>query len=114
MARFKAKYGKPPITSYHAQLYDATHLLLGAIAATASQEEDGTLHIGRQALRDWLYGVEDFDGLTGRLSCDAFGDCGAARFNVVRFEDPRAGLEGLLGNIVYSLTVGEERPGSSP
>jgi len=114
VGRFKAKYGKPPIESYHAQLYDATHLLLSAIAATALQDEDGTLQIGRQALRDWLYAVENFDGLTGRLSCDAFGDCGAARFNVVRFEDPRAGLEGLLGNVVYSFTGGEERPGSSP
>ena len=46
--------------------------------------------------------------------CDAFGDCGAARFDVVRLEDPRAGLEGLLENIVYSFTGGEERPGSSP
>ncbi|MCZ6807849.1 MAG: branched-chain amino acid ABC transporter substrate-binding protein [Deltaproteobacteria bacterium] len=112
VARYKAKYGEPPIGTYHAQSYDATHLLLSAIAATASQDEDGTLHVHRQALRDWLYAVEDFDGLTGRLSCDAFGDCGAARFNVVLFEDPRAGLEGLTSNVVYSFGENEDRPGS--
>ena len=102
VARYKAKHGEAPIGAYHAQSYDATHLLLGAIAAAAVQEEDGTLHIGRQALRDWLYAVDDFDGLTGRLSCDEFGDCGAARFDVMRLENPAAGLEGLTNHVIYS------------
>ena len=61
--------------------------------------------------RDWLYAVEDFDGLSGRLSCDVFGDCGAARFNVVRLEDPRVGLEGLFGNVVYSSRGAKSVPG---
>jgi len=38
-------------------------------------DADGTVHIGRQALRDALYATKDFAGLTGSLSCDENGDC---------------------------------------
>jgi branched-chain amino acid transport system substrate-binding protein len=107
VARYKAKNGEAPVGAYHAQTYDATKLLLSAIAAVAVQEEDGTLHIGRQALRDYLYATRDFEGLTGSLSCDAFGDCGAVRFNVVRLQDPEAGLAGLANSVIYSYTGGE-------
>ena len=48
----------------------------------AVQEEDGTLHIGRQALRDALYATTGYQGLTGSLTCDEYGDCGVARFEV--------------------------------
>ena len=112
VARYKAKFGEAPIGTYHAQSYDATHLLLGAIAGAAVQEEDGTLHIGRQALRDWLYAVDDFDGLTGRLSCDEFGDCGATRFDIMRLENPADGLAGFANSVIYSLGGEESTPDS--
>jgi hypothetical protein len=46
---------------------------LDAIAKVAVQDEDGTLHIPRQALRDAIYALTDFAGLTGVLACDANG-----------------------------------------
>jgi branched-chain amino acid transport system substrate-binding protein len=52
-------------------------MIFAAIEKVAVQDEDGTLHIGRQALRDALYATTDFPGLTGTLSCTATGDCGA-------------------------------------
>ena len=66
------------------------------------QDEDGTLRIGRQALRDMLYATSGYQGLTGSLTCDEYGDCGVARFQVVRLDDPAAGLEGLATNVVYN------------
>ncbi len=102
-ARYETKYGEPPAhTPYHAHVYDATNLLLTAIEAVAVQEEDGTLHIGRQALRDALYATSGYEGLTGSLTCDQHGDCGVAKFKVVRLDDPAAGFAGLEANVIYA------------
>jgi branched-chain amino acid transport system substrate-binding protein len=50
-------------------------LLKAAIEKSAVLDLDGTLHIGRQALRDALYATRDFPGITGSLSCTPTGDC---------------------------------------
>jgi ABC-type transport system substrate-binding protein len=50
-------------------------MLFAAIEAVAVQNADGSLSIGRQALRDAMYGTQDYQGLTGVLSCDENGDC---------------------------------------
>ena len=50
-------------------------MLFAAIEEVAVQDDDGTLHIGRQALRDALYATKDFVGITGTLNCDQYGDC---------------------------------------
>jgi branched-chain amino acid transport system substrate-binding protein len=69
------KYGIDPLSVFHAHAYDGTMMLLAAIEAVAVQDEDGTLHIGRKALRDALYATADFEGVTGTLNCNEFGDC---------------------------------------
>jgi len=102
VSNYEAKYGEAPTLPFHASAYDATNILLDAIETVAVQEEDGALHIGRQALREALYATSGFQGLTGSLSCDEFGDCGVARFKVVRLDDPAAGIEGLAANVVYT------------
>jgi branched-chain amino acid transport system substrate-binding protein len=102
VSRYQARYGEEPTTSYYAHWYDAANMLLDTIEAVAVQEQDGTLHIGRQALRDALYATTGYQGLTGSLTCDEYGDCGVARFQVVRLDDPAAGLDGLAANIVYT------------
>jgi branched-chain amino acid transport system substrate-binding protein len=103
VSRYEAKYGEPPsYAPYHAHTYDAANLLLSTIEAVAAQEEDGTLHIGRQALRDALHATTDYPGLTGSLTCDQHGDCGVAKFMVLRLDDPAAGLPGLEANVLYS------------
>jgi branched-chain amino acid transport system substrate-binding protein len=109
VANYKAKYSEAPTSSLHAQAYDAANILLKAIETVAIQDANaaGTLHLGRQALRDALYATTNFQGLTGRLTCDKFGDCGVARFKVVRLDDPAAGIEGLTNNVIYAYTLGK-------
>jgi branched-chain amino acid transport system substrate-binding protein len=108
VSRYQAKYGEPPETTpYAAHTYDAVNLLLRAIEAVAVQDDDGTLHIGRQALRDALYATTGYQGLSGSLTCDQYGDCGAIRLQAIRLDDPDAGLEGTAANIVYTYTPDE-------
>ncbi|MGD9147305.1 MAG: branched-chain amino acid ABC transporter substrate-binding protein [Anaerolineae bacterium] len=108
MTRYQTKYNELPTSSpYPPHTYDAVNLLLDTIGAVAVQEEDGTLHIGRQALRDALYATAGYQGLTGSLTCDQYGDCGGGRFQVVRLDDPAAGLEGVAANVVYTYPDGE-------
>jgi branched-chain amino acid transport system substrate-binding protein len=102
VSRYEATYQEPAVPMYTATTYDAATLLLHAIEAVTVQDEDGTLYIGRQALRDALYTTSGFPGLTGSLTCSRYGDCGVARFNVSRLDDPTAGLRGLEANMVYT------------
>ncbi len=69
LQRYEAHTGGPPPAGFAAHAYDATNILLDAIEAVAVQEDDGTLHIGRQALRDAVAATSNFQGLTGVLSC---------------------------------------------
>lgn len=101
-AKYEAKYNQPPVTTLYSFASDATNILLDAIASVAILDPDGTLHIGRQALRDALYSTENFSGLTGTLTCNQFGDCGAFRFNIYRLDDPTAGVKGLSRNVVFN------------
>ncbi|MGB1288406.1 MAG: branched-chain amino acid ABC transporter substrate-binding protein [Aggregatilineales bacterium] len=66
--------GTPP-SAFHAHAYDATNILLNAIEAVAVEMDDGSVSIGRQALRDEVASLTDYDGLTGTLSCGPTGDC---------------------------------------
>jgi len=70
-----AKYGEKPLNVFHAHAYDGASMLMAAIEKVAVQDEDGTLHIGRQALRDALYGTRNFEGITGTLNSNEYGDC---------------------------------------
>jgi branched-chain amino acid transport system substrate-binding protein len=75
LADHMEKYGEDPLSAFHAHAYDGTMMLLAAIEEVAVQDEDGTLHIGRKALRDVLYATENHEGITGSLTCNEFGDC---------------------------------------
>jgi branched-chain amino acid transport system substrate-binding protein len=102
VSRFENRYGTAPTAVYYAYTYDSANLLFSAIEAVAVQVEDGTLHLGRQALRDALYATTGYQGLTGSLTCDEFGDCGVPRFQVIHLDDPAAGMEGMAANVVYT------------
>jgi branched-chain amino acid transport system substrate-binding protein len=75
-ATYEEVYGEAPLAAFHAHTYDATMILLNAIG-TVGVEHDGALWVDRQALRDAMYATSGFSGVTGTLSCDAFGDCGS-------------------------------------
>jgi len=73
--KWEAKFGGVPPSGFHAHAYDATNMLFNAIESVAVVDDDGTVHIGRQALRDAMYATANYAGLTGNLTCDANGDC---------------------------------------
>jgi len=72
---YVAKYGTEPTAPFHAHAFDATNMVLDAVEEVAQQSSDGTLLIGRQALRDALYATEGMEGVTGTITCDEYGDC---------------------------------------
>jgi branched-chain amino acid transport system substrate-binding protein len=82
---YEAKFGTQPISSFHAHAYDAFMLVRAAIESVARVDPDGTIQIGRQALRDALYGTTNLTGLTGNLTCSATGDCADPHFAVYRY-----------------------------
>jgi hypothetical protein len=48
---------------------------LNAIDQVAVENDDGSLTIDRQALRDAVVATSDYQGLTGLLTCGEYGDC---------------------------------------
>ncbi|MCU0482663.1 MAG: branched-chain amino acid ABC transporter substrate-binding protein [Chloroflexi bacterium] len=75
--KIQTKFGHSPLSIYHAHAYDAATMLFAAIEAVAVQGEDGSLYVPKGALRDALFATKDFQGITGTLTCNATGDCGA-------------------------------------
>ncbi len=78
LEKYVAKYGEEPPAPFAPESYDAIMLILKAIEQVAVEGNDGTLYIGRKALRDAMYATPDFDGLSGTISCDQYGDCSTA------------------------------------
>lgn len=99
LERITADIGDVSAGSFWPQAYDATTLLLDAIESTSHLDGD-VLVIDRAALRSYLSAVEGYGGLTGTLSCDPFGDCGAARMAVYRHDNP-ADPAAAASNVVY-------------
>ncbi|MDQ7027532.1 MAG: branched-chain amino acid ABC transporter substrate-binding protein [Anaerolineae bacterium] len=104
---YEAMFGDAPQHSAYVYAYDAANMLLDAIEAVAIQNDDGTLHIGRQALRDAVAGTTNYEGITGMLNCDEFGDCSGATLLVVQMEDATLGREAVLDNVIKSYTLGQ-------
>lgn len=75
LPKYKEMFGTEPISIFHAHAFDAANIIFAAIEKVAVKDADGTLHIGRQALRDAMYATKDFKGLTGNLTCTPTGDC---------------------------------------
>jgi hypothetical protein len=55
--------------------------------------DDGTLYIGRQALREAMH-ASSFEGLSGRINCNDVGDCSTAP---VEFAQVRGGVYVVVG-----------------
>jgi branched-chain amino acid transport system substrate-binding protein len=81
---YKAMFGEAPTSGFHANSYDAAMIALKAIEKVAKADKDGNLFIGRKALRDAVYGSK-FDGLSGPIACDAYGQCASFKPAVLEF-----------------------------
>lgn len=91
-------YGETPGEAFWAHAYDAAVMLLHSIDAAAVRQGD-SLFINRTGLRAALDAV-NFQGITGRLDCDAYGDCASPRIIVA---DARlSGSDAFLDDVVFS------------
>ncbi|WP_420435417.1 ABC transporter substrate-binding protein [Candidatus Poriferisodalis sp.] len=102
LAVYEERWGESPAAPFWAHGYDATTLLLDAIAA-ASYLDGDTLVVDRQGIRDHLNSVEGYSGLIGTINCDDFGDCGAARITVVQNIGGEDNAEASMDNVVFSF-----------
>lgn len=84
--KHQTKYGEAPLAPFHAHAYDAAMIIFKAIEKVAVEGPDGTLYIGRKALRDALYATKDHQGLTGNITCDQYGDCADPHIAVYQTE----------------------------
>jgi len=100
LAAYSARYGEEPSAAFWAHSYDATAMLLQAIANVAVVDGD-TMYIDRQALRDDLNSLE-FDGLIGSVGCDQFGDCSPGLVTLVHHTNS-SDIEAGKGNVVFSF-----------
>ncbi|OGP62681.1 MAG: hypothetical protein A2V65_00050 [Deltaproteobacteria bacterium RBG_13_49_15] len=82
LAKHQKKYGEKPLAPFHAHAYDAAMMVLKAIEKVAVKGKDGSLTIGRKALRDALYATKGLKGLTGNITCNKLGDCADPRIAV--------------------------------
>ncbi|MDE0188027.1 MAG: branched-chain amino acid ABC transporter substrate-binding protein [bacterium] len=101
LAAYERDYGEPPAAPFWAHGYDATTMLLDAIAAASHLADDGSLIVDRQGVRAFLDGVRNYQGLIGLISCDDFGDCGSQLITVVHHQSAD-NPEASMGNVVYS------------
>lgn len=101
---YQEKYRIAPPTAYYLSAFDAAGILFAALERAAIAGKDGSLVIGRQALRDALSATNNYPGVGGLLRCDGFGDCAKPRFNVLRLDDPAKGVAGLAANVVFTYS----------
>ncbi len=99
---YERRFKEKPTVNYYLYGVDAANLLFNAIEQVAIRRKDGTIFIGRKALRDALYATTGFKGVTGILNCNRFGDCARSSFNILRLDDLSRGIDGLQSNIVFS------------
>ena len=78
-AYYESVYGDAPgaISTYTWHGYDVTDALVQAIKSVAIKGSDGSLYIPREALVQAVNTMTDYEGLTGRLTCNG-GECNAS------------------------------------
>ncbi len=102
---YEERFGTEPQSVFHAHAFDATNLVFAAIEEVAI-EEDGTLYVPRTALKDALYDVEDYQGVTGTLTCDDNGDCqSTATMAIVIVEDGEFSTEPVFSQTINLADV---------
>jgi branched-chain amino acid transport system substrate-binding protein len=75
MDEYKKAFGEAPIAGYHSHAYDGAMLAFKAIEKVAKTDNAGVTYIGRKALRDAVFATK-FDGISGPIACDKYGECG--------------------------------------
>jgi len=87
LAAYRNKYGTEPLSVFHAHAFDAANMIFACIEEVGIKEDNGSLHIGRQAMRDCLYDTTGFNGITGVLTCNNYGDCADPKISVSQLQN---------------------------
>jgi branched-chain amino acid transport system substrate-binding protein len=90
---YEDQFGSEPTSVFHAHAFDAATIVFDAIEEVAVENEDGSLSIPRQALRDAVFATEGYEGMTGIITCTELGDC-ATDVTIGIFEGPNWPVEG--------------------
>jgi branched-chain amino acid transport system substrate-binding protein len=106
VSKYEENFGERPIQAFHAHSYDATTILLTLIQEVA-EDRDGTLVIDREALRNALYEIEGFEGITGSITCDEFGDCADAKINILQNTAEQETIEDVQQNVLFTFEPSE-------
>jgi len=78
LVKYIRKYGTPS-SVFNVYAYDAAAMIFAAIQKVARRSASGDLVVDRVAVRNTLYATRDFRGITGKLTCNRFGDCAVPR-----------------------------------
>ncbi|MGH3714016.1 MAG: branched-chain amino acid ABC transporter substrate-binding protein [Micromonosporaceae bacterium] len=103
VGKYEKKFGEKPIQSFHAHAYDAMNMLFAAIEKVAEREDDGTIHIDRQKLMDEFQKTKSYEGLTGTLTCDEFGDCADPKIDIVQNAQGQKTIDQVRGNVLFKF-----------
>jgi branched-chain amino acid transport system substrate-binding protein len=102
VGKYEEKFGEKPIQAFHAHAYDSINIMFAAIEKATTRDDDGTLHIDRQKLRDAVQQTSGFQGLTGTLACDEFGDCADAKIDILQNTAQQKTIDQVRGNVLFT------------
>jgi branched-chain amino acid transport system substrate-binding protein len=86
LAAYEAAGFTQPPTNFGPYAYDAANLLIGAVAQALAESPAGVTSTVRQTVGE-LVAAASFDGITGTVSFDEFGDTRSGVFTVYRVVD---------------------------
>ncbi len=85
--QYNTLFGSDPISVFHAHAFDATNMIFDCIEKVGVTSDDGSLSVGRAALRSCLYATSGYQGITGTLTCNEYGDCADPKISVSILEN---------------------------
>lgn len=96
--RYEETFNETPPGPYHVNAYDAFNIFASAIEEVGYLNEDGDLVISRSALAEYVRSFTGYEGLTGLLSADGFGDTSSASIGFYIVEDETFVLDQVLSS----------------
>jgi branched-chain amino acid transport system substrate-binding protein len=85
--QYNTLFGSDPISVFHAHAFDATNMIFDCIEQVGVTSDDGSLSVRRGALRACLYATSGYQGITGTLTCNQYGDCADPKISVSILEN---------------------------
>ncbi len=88
VAAYVEEFGvEEPSGPYHANAADAYNVILNAIEAVGTVDDNGDLVIDRAALNEAIRATSDYEGLIGTITCEENGECASAAITIYQVVD---------------------------